>query len=97
MSARFEENGNSAASRTSVLRIAVVTALSASVLYIICWLGAVIGLVPVTHRYLQLFSRADQTSVTALVEGVVSSMAFGFLAGVIFAAIYKSFAFLDRR
>ena len=81
----------------SVTRLGVITAISASVLYIFCWLGAVIGLFPVTHMYLKLFSGADQTSIAALAEGTASSLAFGFLAGVVFGLVSRALARLGRR
>ena len=97
MTTRTRHSDNSAVSRLGVARIAMTTALSAALLYLLCWTGAVIGVVPVTHRYLQLFTNADLTSTTALIEGGAWSVAFGTIAGALFATIYNALTLLDRR
>ena len=97
MSSSLQQTDDLAVAGLSVIRIGTITGLSAGVLYIFCWLGAVIGLVAVTHMYLRLFSDADQTSIAALVEGTAFSIAFGFLAGVIFGVVSRAFARLARR
>jgi hypothetical protein len=50
-----------------------------------------------THAYIGLFTSAEPTSVFALLEGGVWSFLFGALSGAVFAALYNSFARLDRR
>jgi hypothetical protein len=97
MSSSLQQKDSSAVSGLSAIRIGVVTGLSAGVLYLLCWLGAVIGLLPVTHMYLQLFSAADQTSIAALAEGTTASIAFGFIAGAIFGVISRAIARPGRR
>ena len=97
MSSSLQQKDSSAGTGLSVIRTGIAVGLSAGVLYIFCWLGAVIGLLPVTHMYLQLFSAADRTSIAALAEGTTASIAFGFFAGVIFGVISRAIARPGRR
>jgi len=78
-------------------RFAVTGALFMGVFYILCWAGAALGIVPVTHMYLQLFSDAPMPSTAMLVEGTIWSVLFGLLAGALIALIYNALGSLDRR
>ena len=80
-----------------VLRFSLTGALAAGIFFILCWSGAQFAFGSVTHRYLSLFTDAEISSGTALVEGVCWSIAFGLIAGAVIALIYNALAFLDRR
>ena len=84
--------------RLGVLRLALTGAVAAALFYILCWVGAQTpSLGPATHMYLQLFTNAEISSATALVQGVLWSLAFGLIAGALIAAIYNALAVLERR
>lgn len=80
-----------------VLRFALTGALAAGIFYVLCWSGARLEFGAATHRYLSLFTNAEISSGTALVEGVCWSIAFGLVAGALIALIYNALAFLDQR
>ena len=83
--------------RIGVLRFAATGALFMGVFYILCWSGAALGIVPVSHMYLQLFSNAPMPSTAMLVEGAIWSVVFGLLAGTLIAVLYNALGSLDRR
>jgi hypothetical protein len=83
--------------RLGPVRLAVTGALFMGGFYILCWTGAALGIVPVTHMFLQLFSDAPMPSTAMLVEGAVWSVLFGLLAGALIALIYNALGSLDRR
>lgn len=86
------------ASRTiGIRRLALTGALSTGIFYVLCWSGAALGIVPVTHMYLQLFSDEPMGSTAMVFEGAIWSVVFGLLAGALVAVIYNALAFLDRR
>lgn len=81
-----------------IVRLALTGALAAAVFYALCWVGALIPVLRSTsHMYLQLFTNAELTSGTALVQGELWSLIFGFIAGALVAVIYNALAFLDRK
>jgi hypothetical protein len=83
--------------RISPVRLAMTGALFMGGFYTLCWAGAALGIVPVTHMYLQLFSDAPMPSTAMLVEGTIWSLLFGLLAGALIALIYNALGSLDRR
>ena len=83
--------------RLGVLRFALTGALAAAIFYAICWVGVRLPIGPATHMYLELFTNADLSSGTALIEGVCWSISFGLIAGALIALIYNALAFIDRR
>lgn len=96
--ATFANEANSPRSRPlGVLRLALTGALAAGIFYVLCWSGARLEFGNATHRYLALFTDAEISSGTALLEGVCWSIAFGLIAGALIALIYNALAFLDRR
>ncbi|HXG81390.1 MAG TPA: hypothetical protein VNJ05_06290 [Sphingomicrobium sp.] len=82
--------------RISAVRLAVTGALFMGLFYILCWAGAALGIVPVSHMYLQLFSDAPMPSAAMLVEGAIWSVVFGLLAGALIAVLYNALGRLDR-
>lgn len=84
--------------KLELVRVALTGALASAIFYALCWVGALIpNLGSATHRYLQLFTNAELSSGTALVQGALWSLIFGFIAGALIAVIYNALAFLDRR
>jgi hypothetical protein len=83
--------------RLGAIRLAMTGALFMGLFYILCWTGAAIGIVPVTHMYLNLFSDAQMPSTAMLLEGSAWSVLFGLLAGALIAVIYNALSALDRR
>lgn len=76
----------------SVMRVALAGAAAAATFFALCWVGSFVPIGPASHQYLQLFTKADPASAIALVQGVGWSVAFGLLAGGMFAGFYNLFA-----
>lgn len=91
------ESISSYSRQLGVVRLALTGALAAAIFYGLCWLGSRLDFGTATHRYLSLFTDAEISSGTALIEGVCWSTAFGLIAGALVALIYNALAFLDRR
>lgn len=83
--------------RIGVLRLALTGAVTAALVFVLCWLGTLIPFSSPTHAYIGLFTPAEQNSVGALVEGVVWSFLFGGLSGAVLAWVYNALGRLDRR
>jgi hypothetical protein len=83
--------------RIGIARLALTGAMFMGLFYILCWSGAALGIVPVSHMYLQLFSSAPMPSTVMLVEGAIWSFVFGSLAGTLIALLYNALGSLDRR
>jgi hypothetical protein len=83
--------------RIGIARLALTGATSMGLFYILCWSGAALGVVPVSHLYLQLFSDAPMPSTAMLLEGTIWSFLFGSLAGALIALLYNALRGLDRR
>lgn len=84
-------------SRVDVVRFALTGALSATIFFFLCWVGASLPFGPATHMYLQLFTSADVNSGLALWQGLCWSLAFGLVAGALIALSYKLVAAVDGR
>jgi hypothetical protein len=76
--------------RISIPRSAGAGAATLTLLYVLCWIGAVVG-VPVTHLWIQGFTLAPVDSYQALGEGVFWSIIAGAIAGGTAAFFYNSF------
>ena len=83
--------------RLGVIRVFAAGGLTASAVFVLCWLGTFIPFSSPTHAYISLFTTADVGSGLALVEGSCWSFLFGALVGGVFAVLYKLLAGLDRR
>ena len=83
--------------RIGIARLALTGAMFMGLFYILCWSGAALGIVPVSHMYLQLFSDAPMPSTAMLVQGAIWSFVFGSLAGTLIAVLYNAFGSADRR
>ena len=83
--------------RIGVVRLAVTGALSATIFYVLCWIGAQTPFGPGAHMYLQLYTGADTSTGASLVEGAAWSFGGGLIFGTLIAYIYNALAALDRR
>lgn len=90
MMSSVAEPDRSPTHRLGVARIAVATGLTAVVIFVLCWLGALVPLVGPTHAYIGLFTTAPTNSFVALAQGSCWSLFFGGLSGGIFAAIFNA-------
>ena len=88
---------NIAPSKVDVVRFALTGALSTTIFFILCWVGAFLPFGPATHMYLQLFTSADVNSGLALWQGLCWSLAFGLIAGALIALSYMLVAAVDGR
>lgn len=82
--------------KLGVARVAVAGAITAAVFYALCWLGAFLPIGPASHMYLNLFTSEPGSSTTALLQGTCWSIAFGLIAGGLFALVYNALSSLDR-
>ena len=82
--------------RLNMLRLAVTGSITAAVLFAFCWIAAYLVPGVATHRYIELFTRADVRSGTALVEGICWSLLAGLIVGALFALVYNALEALER-
>lgn len=83
--------------RISLVRVAASAGVANAVIFILCWLGTFLPFSSPTHGYIGLYTPAETQSVTALVEGGIWALLFGFIVGAVFALAYNMFAGLARR
>jgi hypothetical protein len=84
--------------RIGVRRLSLTGAIVAGLFYSLCWAGALILPVgPASHMYLQLFTSAEISSGTALLQGLLWSVVFGLLIGALFAFVYNLLSSLERK
>lgn len=83
--------------RLNVLRLTATGSIVAAMLFAFCWVAAYIAPGSATHRYIELFTRADIRSGTALVEGVCWSLLAGLIVGAVVALVYNALEPLERR
>jgi len=83
--------------RIGVLRLALTGAIASAVFFIFCWIGAQIPVGTLSHMYVQLFTKSDIGSTTALIEGLCWSLGFGLIAGALVALTYNLLEPLERR
>lgn len=88
MATSTQELRGAGTGRLSVMRVGLSTAIVATVFFILCWLGARLGLAPLSHMYVQLFSGYEVSSALALLVGVCWSLVGGFFIGALFAWTY---------
>ena len=83
--------------RIGVARVAVAGAISATAFFILCWVGALLPIGPASHMYLSLFTTGQTSSLVGLFQGICWSLAFGLIAGGLFALSYNALSGLERR
>ena len=74
-----------------VRRLAATLGASSAVVFALCWAGTYIASSTPTHAFIGLFTRAEPTSVAALVEGGGWAVLFGALSGAAIAHFYNLF------
>jgi len=82
--------------RIAVLRLALTGAITAALVFVLCWLGTFIPFSSPTHAYIGLFTPAEMNSVGALGQGAVRSFLFGGFSGAVFAWVYNLLGSLER-
>lgn len=97
MATTAREVGYGTSRRLNVSRVALTTAFTAVIFITLCWIGARIGIGPLTHMYIQLFSPAEVSSGLSLLIGLCWSLVGGLIAGGLFAWIYNLLTPLDAR
>lgn len=83
--------------RLGVLNLTLSGAITASVIFLLCWVGTFVPFSSPTHAYISLFTNASMNSVQALGEGLCWSFLFGGVFAAAFALIYNSVSGLTRR
>lgn len=73
----------------SAPRLAVAGAFSLTLLFVLCWLGAVIFPVGPSHAFVTLFTAAPVASLTALLVGSCAAFFTGAITGVLLALSYN--------
>ena len=81
----------------NVVQVLVAGGLTASIVFLLCWVGAFLPYTSPTHAYIGLFTTAEYTSEQALAEGFCWSLLFGGLVGAVFALVYNVAGRLGRR
>jgi hypothetical protein len=82
--------------KLSIIRVALAGAISAAAFFTLCWLGALLPIGPASHMYLNLFTAEPGASIAALFQGICWSIAFGLIAGGLFALVYNALSWLER-
>ena len=85
------------AHQLGVGRLAIAAAITAAVIFVLCWLGTFVPFGSPTHAYIGLFTTAEVSSGRALAEGSCWSLLFGLLVGAVFALVYNATASFGRR
>ena len=83
--------------RIGVTRLALAGGVTAALVFVICWIGALVPFPNPTHGYITLFTAADVTTVEALLEGSLWSLVFGGFTAAVFALVYNLFEGVERR
>lgn len=86
-----------AAHTIGVVRLAAAGAITAALVFVLCWLGTFVPFSSPTHAYLGLFTPGKMNSFVALCQGTVWSFLFGGLSGAMFAWVYNMLGGLERR
>ena len=80
-----------------VTRVALAGAISATAFFILCWVGSLLPIGPASHMYLSLFNSVQTSSIVSLFQGMCWSLAFGLIAGGLFALSFNALSGLGRR
>jgi hypothetical protein len=76
-------------SKVSPTRIALAAAATLAILFVLCWLGAVIWPAGLSHMFVALFTGAPVDSWVALGQGLCAAVVFGALGGAILGWTYN--------
>jgi hypothetical protein len=83
--------------RLGLLRVALTGAITAALVFVLCWLGTFIPFSSPTHAYIGLFTPAEMHSFAALCQGSAWSFLFGGLSGGLLAWVYNLLSGLEPR
>ena len=81
----------------STTRVALASAITAAAFYVLCWLGALLPIGRASHMYLGLFTAEPGATLAALFQGICWSIAFGLIAGGLFAFSYNALSWPERK
>lgn len=87
---------STATRRIGVLRLALTGAITAAVVFVLCWLGTFIPFSSPTHVCIGLFTPFPMNSFAALCQGIGWSFLFGGLSGALFGSVYNMLDSLER-
>jgi hypothetical protein len=74
----------------NVVALGVAASAALIVLYVLCWLVAVIlPDAPLSHGWISLFTIAPAGSIRALIEGVIWSLGFGWVITLVLGLTYN--------
>src|SRR5262249_907222 len=74
-----------------VLRLGWSLNVTLVVLYVLCWLAALLApKLPLPHGWLLFFSPAEPGSGRRLIEGIVGSVVFAWISALLFGLTYNS-------
>ena len=73
----------------SSTRIALAAAATLAILFVLCWVGAVIWPAGLSHMFVALFTGAPIDSWRALGQGLCAAVVFGALGGAILGWTYN--------
>jgi hypothetical protein len=82
--------------RIGITRATLSGAITLGMLFVLCWIGARLPLITVSHMFVQLFTTEPMTSTGALLEGTLWSVVFGGLFAFVAASTYNLMGALDR-
>ncbi|MDT9598517.1 hypothetical protein [Sphingosinicella rhizophila] len=73
--------------RPGIMRSAATGAITAVILFGLCWMSAFLPAGAMAHEYIRMFTRAEFFTATEFLTGLVGSSVFGGLAGGLIAAV----------
>jgi hypothetical protein len=82
--------------RIGIARATLSGATTLGILFVVCWIGARLPLITVSHMFVQLFTTQPMTSTGALLEGTLWSVVFGGLFAFVAASTYNLMGAWDR-
>jgi len=65
-------------------------------LFVLCWVGAVVWAGGLSHMFIALFTTAPVDSWLALGQGICSAIVFGALTGILLAVSYNALTVVDQ-
>ena len=83
--------------KLSVVRAALTGSIALGVLYLLCWLVALVAGAAAGRMHLELFTSFGANPFMVLLEGLIWSWVLGSLTGSLIALIYNALVGLERR
>lgn len=78
------------------LRLALASAVTLTILFILCWTAAAFWVISPSHMFVALFTLVPVDSWYSLCQGIASALVFGALTGALLAWIYNALAPFER-